>query len=215
LLTLSGDAVIANGVARLTPAAGGKHGALFTTVPAPVQNGFVSEFTVAFSNEGGAGDSDGHDGGDGVAFLISGSPLTQVGEGGLALGYGDLENVLVVELDTWRNVYDPSGNHVSVHWAKPDVAINDDSQTSLASNSAIANLSDGRPHRVRVDYAPGRLRVFVDDMTRPAIDTPLQLASRVRLRHGMAWLGFTGGTALAYENQDISGWRFTPSNSAH
>jgi len=74
---------------------------------------------------------------------------------------------VVVEFDTWDNAAltgDPNGNHVAIH-ASAGV-LNPDASNQLASETAIPNLKDGNPHRVRIGYEPtweyATLYVYID-----------------------------------------------------
>ncbi|GAM99333.1 cadherin domain/calx-beta domain protein [alpha proteobacterium U9-1i] len=206
---LLGDASFVAGALRLTPASGARRGGGFAPQPLALSRGFTSEFTLRITGQGGISDSAGRSGADGLAFVISGQPVNSLGQGGVALGYGGLTNALAIEFDTFRNVHDPSAMHVSVNRSRDGGDIYVDTQASIANSSAIPDLADGRPHRVRIDYAQGRLRVFIDNMSTPVIDTPLTLAQHVQLAGGVAWVGFTAGTDAAWEAHDITAWSVT------
>ena len=100
-------------------------------------------------------------GGDGLALVIHGDPAgpTALGRGGGDLGYGGLQDALVVEFDTWYNAgpvtLDLLQDHVSVQASSmrtgarvgPGIA----ARLGMARPAALA---DGAVHRVKVVYVP-------------------------------------------------------------
>ena len=53
----------------------------------------------------------------------------------------------------------------------------------------------------------GMLQVFVDDLSSPVLVTPLDLGSLLDLKHGRAWVGFTGATGLeTWQTTDVLSW---------
>ena len=61
-------------------------------------------------------------------------------------------------------------------------------------------------HRARVDYTPGALSLFIDDMNAAVLASAIDLSSLLSLDSGMAYVGFTAGTGGGYENHDILSW---------
>ena len=71
-------------------------------------------------------------------------------------------------------------------------------------------MSDAQPHTVKITYAPGILRVFLDDLNEPVMVVPLDLAATLQLTGGLAWVGFTAtaGGGANFEAHDVLDWRF-------
>jgi hypothetical protein len=123
------------------------------------------------------------------------------------LGYGSIDNSLAVKLDTYNSgvgggFNDPNENHVVID-------LNGSMEHSLgwrhrrASWPTARFIRHGSPR-----YAGGDLNVFLDDLSTPLLDAPLNLGALVPLSGGQAFVGLTGGTGAGYENQDILNWSF-------
>lgn len=195
---------------RLTPAASGQNGAAWFTaekqfVGLAFETTFQFQMSETYDPPGGS---------DGFVFLIQNhAPTYLVGTGG-SLGYDQLPNSLAVEFDTFQNsdVNDPSHSHVSVHtngtgpnsWAE---------SLSLGSYSTSPNLLDDTAvHTARIVYTPGSLSVYLDDMTAPKLTVAVDLAERLGLDAGKAWVGFTSATGGGWENHDILSWSYSTSS---
>jgi hypothetical protein len=87
--------------------------------------------------------------------------------------------------------------HVSVHTRglAPNSA---DEQFSIGSTTTIPRLTTGRPLQARITYRPGQLTVTL--MGKETLSVLLDLATRLSIPRGLAWLGFTAAT--------VSGARF-------
>jgi len=213
-LNLVGDAAQFDGRLRLTPSAENMTAWAWFASKQRLQTGFTTTFEFQITDIAGLVHPDsGEMGADGIAFVIQNwSPLILGETGGLHIGYTGLRNSVAIEFDTWWNnggvsgdQGDLNGNHVSVHTngTEPNSAHHD---FSLASTSAIPDLSDGGVHIVRIEYAPGMMLVFIDNLVNPALEVTLDLATILSLDAGQAWIGFTSATGAAYENHDILNW---------
>ncbi len=146
--------------------------------------------------------------------MIQNFSIPVVGPPAGFLGYHGLPNSLAVEFDTWMNqepgFLDPNGNHISVH--SRGTAPNSVSEAaSLGQATNIPFMKDGALHTVSINYTPGTLQVFMDNLTNPVLTIPnLNLANLLSLDNGSAWLGFTSGTGAAVENHDIYNWQLGP-----
>ena len=206
-LVLAGDAgVLGNGI-RLTAAQAWSRGAAWTATPRAVRDGFVASVSFSITDAGGVSDISGKTGADGLAFVIqseSGSPLGFAGE---EQGYGGITRSLAIEFDTWKNIGDPDGNHISVQ--SRGVSANSSlHQYSLGFALAPVDLSDGVVHAVRVEYIPGLLNVYLDGALALSVAVDLTNIGGVSILDsaGNAWLGFTAATGAAYENHDLLSW---------
>ncbi|GMF23012.1 unnamed protein product [Phytophthora fragariaefolia] len=96
-------------------------------------------------------------GGDGFAFVIHNDVQQELalGSGGMALGYGGLQNALAVEFDTWFNpeLLDVYENHISVHVSGTGGVVQPNHTYSLGSTSNIPDLAEDT-HIVRITYKP-------------------------------------------------------------
>jgi len=150
--------------------------------------------------------------GDGMAFVIQNSSVTALGEASFGIGYTDIANSVAVEFDTVRQGYsgDPGPFHVGVHSRGTERNSSHES-ASLGRFIPTFRLADGLVHVVKVEYVPGTLTVYLDDLADPALTVQVDLDATLRLDSGTAWVGFTASTEPGFrEAHDILSWSFTP-----
>jgi len=149
-----------------------------------------------------------------------------------------IDNSLAIEFDTYPNFpWDYIGdvnaaNHVAIQSCGTDPNTVDHTTTcNFAIQTAPVTLADGQPHTVQVEYNPGviiplaavaqaspppGLQVTIDGVA--VFDSPVQvdLSSLLALASATedsAFVGFTGATGGAVENNDILSWTFTSHGS--
>jgi hypothetical protein len=208
-LTLLGDADLTpDHRLRLTPAEGGKNGAAWFTAEKQFV-GLAFDTTFQFQLTGYENSPSG--GSDGFVFLLQNTTPTYLAGGGGTLGYDGLRNSLAVEFDTWQNseVNDPSPSHISVH--TNGTGSNGWSEAlSLGSyNTSPTVLDDSAVHTARITYTPGTLAVYLDNLTTPKLTVPVDLAEKLGLDAGKAWVGFTAATGGGWQNHDILNWTYS------
>jgi hypothetical protein len=71
------------------------------------------------------------------------------------------------------------------------------------------------PHAVGYKHGLGVLKVFVDDMSGPALTVPMNMGAFLDLEGGMAWVGFTASTGESYQNHEVLSWVFYERQSEH
>ncbi len=199
---LEGDTVIHGQTFRLTDAQNYKGGAVWSPTKQPVQNGFTTAFDFQVTNRGG---SDG--GGDGILFVIQNYSATASTDKN---DYNrlHLHNGLAVELDMWRNDYDPDGYHIAVISCPGDHGQEwQDHRYALAVSPNHPEMIDGRVHRVTISYTPGILQVWLDG--RFVVRAGVNLGTLVQLDQGRAWVGFAAWTGGAFENHFVGNWTYT------
>lgn len=214
LVGIGGAAPISANGFRVTFSAPYQAGAVWMVNKQAIANGFRTSFQFQISDIGGITDSTPfgpQQGGDGFAFVIQNFSIPVVGPPAGFLGYHGLPNSLAVEFDTWMNqengFLDPNDNHISVH--SRGVAPNSVSEAaSLGQATRIPFMKDGALHQAVINYVPGTLQVYLDDLTNPAVTvTSLDLSRLLILDNGTAWVGFTAATGAAWENHDIFNWQ--------
>ena len=218
-LVLNGSAAQVGSVLRLTPATGTDHykASAWHQNRQNVRNGFETTFQFQISERdaklGGA---------DGIAFVIQNQSLDALGAAGGGMGYGEdkttkakgISNSVAIELDTYMNPVhsDTTANSISVH--TNGTGPNNASETfSIGSVEANSDMSDGAVHTVKIVYVPGRLDIYLDDLTSPALSVRLNLNTTLDLFRGQAYVGFTSSLATARENHDILNWSFSPTRA--
>ena len=206
-LNFAGVSAFQNGnELRLTRAIESEIAQVWYADKVPVSGGFVAEFDLRISNPGGVPDWYGFLGADGFAFVIQNDNAFAFGASGSGMGYGGIPHSLAVEFDTWGHPFfgDPDSNHVSVQTLF-DLPNSHEPIASLGLNGNILELTSAAVIRARIEYAPGQLTVYVDDMINPALDIAVDL-TLLGLDNGTAWVGFTSSTGGAFENHDLLNW---------
>jgi len=154
---------------------------------------------------------------DGMTFVLQTQGATALGANGGNLGYagagpngsGGITPSVAVEFDTWQNSpFDINDNHVAI---LTNGVLNDlDPQTpygvtNCQPTGAFGCMSNGDVWSVWINYDGTNLNVAVADnsTTRPAnlISYPIDIASI--LGQSSAFVGFTAGNGLGYENHYI------------
>jgi hypothetical protein len=200
-------------------------GSAFYDQPVDVASGFTTTFVFRISQ----------DGADGFTFVIQNDPrgLTALGDDGTSLGYSGytipggnaIVNSIAVEFDTWLSgppANDTSANEVSIHTD----GVNDnryEEDFSLGNTTpTLVDMSDGAVHTVRIDYSPGTLSVYLDDLVTPLLVVPYEFGTGgthltgspvggLNLINGnAAYVGFTGTTGGVTEIHEILSWEFSP-----
>jgi len=229
-LTLAGNAGTTSTsdgtVLRLTPATSFQSGAAYSTTPVTLGNNatFSTRFQFRLTNPGG------WDPADGITFVL-GTSTTGLGATGGGMGYqGVSGNSVAIEFDTYNNAGDGLGdddgnssNHVAI-----------DTNGNL-TNTGLTNvynhqscgftngtppqslysvpgcMSNGDLWTANISYDGSSLTVTVTDPAEASSFTAIgsyaiNLASL--LGQNTAFVGFTTGTGLGWENHDIVNWTF-------
>lgn len=216
-IVLNGSAVRMHECIRLTPAERIKAGSAWLKPKQDIVNGFSTVFQFSITDPGDVFPPEITEdtGGDGFAFVIQGAGTDALGAPGGCIGYVGIPNSLAIEFDTWDNnesgqtfVRDVGDNHVSIHTmgVEPNSEVE---SLALGISPNMPWIDDGDVHTVRIEYIPGNLYVYVDDLESPVLGVQIFLDEVLELEDGQAWVGFTAATWDAYENHDILNWAFT------
>ena len=225
-LVMNGGASQASPVLRVTDANGNQAGTVFYDQAVGVVGGFETTFTFQLTNPtcGGA---------DGMSFVLHNDEdgLSALGDTGSAMGYSyyssspagtSIANSLVVEIDTWQSGGDISENEISVHTNGTGDNSHNEALSLGSVTPAGIDMSDGNVHTMRINYSPGTLDVYLDDMTTPVLSVTYDLtaggtysgggsAGGLSLINGTdAYVGFTAATGGCTENHDVLSWEFGP-----
>ena len=95
----------------------------------------------------------------------------------------------------------------------PVFAPEDASHPSFQAGPHLVDLV--YPHAVGYRHGLGVLKVFVDDMSGPALSVPMNFGAFLDLEGGMAWVGFTASTGASYQNHEVLSWVFYERRSEH
>lgn len=212
---LNGNAAKAGSVLRVTPSKSFQSGSAFLSSPISLlnQNSFSAFFQFRISNPGGATDTDGVQGADGLVFALQ-TVANTAGGGGGGIGFSGLPKSVGVEFDTWNNggTDQINGNHIGI-----------DINGNMASNPLVTitpTLNNGSIYSAWVDYDGmiDNLEVrLAQNSIRPAaplLSTIVDL--QAILGSSNAYVGFTSGTGAAYNDHDVLTFtfadQFTPIN---
>ncbi len=162
----------------------------------------------------------------------AGEGTAALGGAGDAIGYGvpdppqtgtPIPNSLAVEFDTYQNPpFDPNANHIAVQSCGTDPNTQDHdaicpdgnpANLGIVSDLGGITLADGNVHTAVLQYDPGTLSIFVDNLGTPLLVISVDLTTQLSLNNGSAWVGFTGATGGSVENNDILSWNFTPADA--
>lgn len=162
---LVGMAAVTNEGVRITPSTGTAVGRMSSNVPLD-----GSSFDISVGLKLSRGTDNGYlDGGpqgaDGIAMLFStGIDRTYLGRNGEGLGYDGLPNVVVVEVDAYRNPanFDRDPQHVALMVPVQGVTSSrhDDKNTVAMKQLPFELTADGSVYDFRVSYDGSRLNVF-------------------------------------------------------
>jgi hypothetical protein len=222
-LTLNDAATQVSPLLRVTSAALSERGSVYYDQAVSVGGGFDTTFVFEIANTTLGG-------GDGMTFIVQNDPagLAAIGNHASAMGYGGfattptvaIDNSLVVEIDTYGGAWgDLDDNHLSVHTG----GTGDNSQHEDFSIGRFmpATITDTGPHTVRINYVPGLLEVYFDDLVTPIISVPydfgtggtylnsgLPIGGLNLINGDMAFVGFTASNGGAFEDHDVISWTF-------
>lgn len=182
---------------RLTISAISQVGALYTSEPQSVGEGFDTTFQYAISPVTG--------GADGMTFIIQNDSPTALTSNGGQLGYHGTERSLVVEIDNYTNGNwaDPAGNHISIHGliGQPNSA------DEITASLGVVSVNVTGLHTMRVRYDGTTFEVYLDDLDNPLLSVDLNLEEY--LESDQAWVGFTGATGGLTQVHEVFSWSMT------
>jgi len=181
-------------------------GSVWYTTKQLIQEGFQTTFQFQITDLINSG-------GDGFAFVIQNNSISTLGYGGSGLGYSGIYNSLAIEFDTYKNSDEPNDNHISIQ--TNGTGPNNPAQAySIGSISTISKLSDTLVHTAKIEYVPGTMSVFLDNITTPVLTTSVNLSTTLSLDNGRAFVGFTSATGQDSEYHDLLNWSFISDNNS-
>ena len=213
---LLGSAKRVGSIVRLTDTLAYVTGALWTGGRVKLEKGFSTDFTFVISHGDDNAQMDGSSpGADGVSFVIQTAGQFQAGSDGQGVGYDDMPNCIAVEFDSYFNFAysDPNGSHCAVQTGRDKRCKGYHTAPYLLGiTSNIPELkADGKPYYARVEYVPGKLKVYLSRTTQlgqPVLEIDSFYVDQI-IPLGpsqSAWIGFTSATGHSWEQHDITSW---------
>ena len=223
-LNFIGYSSVKNNIINITPTQYYRTGAVWYKQLVSVNNGFQSYFDFKISDGKNHLDyEESEPGGDGFAFVIQNAGNNAVGSWGGGLGYAGIKNSLAIEFDTYQNfwpddsILDPSGNHIAVFSNGKEA--NKPYHTTSAQIGVTSNIplmkSSGTLYHSMIDYNNSTkiLSIYLDttgNFDKPVLEiNGIDFSTLLLLdKNTNAYIGFTSATGNAWENHDITSWRF-------
>ena len=213
-LSLVGDAGVVEGTPHALTLGSG---AVWNREPLSVADGFISAFRFRIQ-----GDALSKGTGGQIAFVIQNDGETTAAAGRC---HTVVSNSLVIELNLFESRCAggaEQGRSIDVQLnpvtpALPNLpnqanAINAATPGSSLGDAALRNigpLDDGLTHLILVEYTPGLLNVYLDNLIRPWLSVQVDLARSLNPDEGHAWLGFAA-TEPTLQKIEIIDWRYGP-----
>jgi hypothetical protein len=230
-LTLVGNATTTSGpncALQLTSASGGESGAGYSTTAVTLGAGdtFSSTFQFQITDPGGI------DPADGIVFVLS-AGSAGLGGSGLGIGYAGVGNSVGIEFDTYDNgdADGDSSNHIAIDEDGNVTDGNSESDQDLVNVYGVQTcdftgspstylspgcMSNGDVWSVTISYDGSNLSLTASDPAESSADmvyTSLPIDIGSFIGGSTAYVGFTSGTGLGYDNQDILSWQFANDTS--
>jgi len=123
----------------LTPAINFQRGSVWRQASTELGSSFDKTFRVYL----GSKDS----GSDGLVFVLQSAGLSALGDAGGYLGYRGVSPSIGVEIDTYRNSWDPTFDHLAVDL---DGTIDHRGHPAVQALASSENIEDGEEHELRV-----------------------------------------------------------------
>ncbi len=213
-LDFNGDAVQSGNIIILVPDAASSKGTVFHQTRQVITNGFKMKATLLI----GTGDSQP----GGLAFLIQNDSAGSGAIcGGCIRGFAGLYPAWAV---TFTGLWDATLNGgddglTGSNLNAIEIRSNDN---GTRADKAYVNMTnypsrggndryifDGVPHVLYIDYTPGNMDVYFDDMVTPKVSLAVDLnPSHLNLVNGGAFIGFSAGSGATFTYYHILDWYF-------
>jgi hypothetical protein len=184
-------------------------GAVWNREPLSVTNGFASAFRFRINGNAMRDSLQKH---ITLAFAIQNAGETAAAEGDC---HAVLPNSVVVDLNLFGDLsscQQERGIQLNRYRAGVPAAQNEALLLGRVGPEEIPPVDDGQTHLILVEYVPGQMNVYLDDLNRPLLSARIDLALSLDPNDGRAWLGFASPDA-ASQNLEIVEWWYWPISS--
>jgi hypothetical protein len=211
-----GSARLSNGKVILTDTALFQAGAVWSKEKFNVSASFDTRFgfTIYNGNDHNLLDG-GSPGADGVALVLSGGHMNQLGDNGMGIGYSGIDNAIAVEFDSYLNgaFSDPSASHIAVQVSnKKEVrGIHQLPYLRGMTFSGVPNMvADSSIYHARVKLQNGLMSVWLSKdraLGEPLLTVPLKIESELNMNaDGLAWVAITSATGFSSQFHELTYW---------
>jgi hypothetical protein len=193
---------------RLTPDSGGMNGTAWFRKRVDASSGFSTTFGSQFIALNA-----GNTGADGMSFIFQNQPQGTGTFPSVEHENGLTSNALNVKFDSYQNLGDLSAAVIQVRAGSNVLATSD-----LRSFPKLVNLlgadpgdltmnsGSTRPYQIRIDYVPGDLDVYFDNvLVIDSVDVNLVDIGAADAA-GTGYVGFSARTGGQFESHDITSW---------
>jgi Family of unknown function (DUF6055) len=205
-LSFAGNAGVAEGE---RPALQLRAGAVWNREPLGVTNGFASAFRFRIN---GNAMRDSLQQRIALAFAIQNAGETATAEGDCR---AILPNSVVVDLNLFGDLsscWQERGIQLNRFQAGMPAAQNASFLLGRVGPEEMPLLDDSQTHLILVEYVPGQLNVYLDDLNIPLLSAQVDLALSLDPDDARAWLGFAS-LGAASQNLEIVEWWYWPVSS--
>ncbi len=192
-----------------------------------INNGFnvFFKFTVYNPTIGNGGKDDGgYPGADGFAFVMQTQSNTALGEIACDIGYAGIRNAFVIEFDQYHNTnekgnnyLDNDANHIAIQYAKNSIVSAEHFPQYNLMKKRSNIKSDSTIYYCKVVYDKDNMNfeLYVD--TAKKFETPFISINNFNMQDyfdttGGVYFGFSGGTGLHTQVQEILDWEICEYN---
>ena len=178
-----------------------------------VKKNFITTFKFFIRNGSNNFQQDGSlPGADGIAFVLQNHNYPTIGDKGGSIGYTGITNSMAIEIDLFRNDWDPNGNHIAVqtYGEKPNTADHRKTSACMGVFDNCIEIQNDSTYFVKIDYNYDikTLKIYLDSTeefkTDPFTIDNIDLANLLKLEDGeYIYIGYTSGTGTAFQEHYI------------
>jgi hypothetical protein len=200
-LILQADAAVESAKLRLTAAKKSQRGGLWLGSKQAVDSPFDTTFQFQITDQC-------HYGGNGFSFVIQNNATPVLGGFGHDAGFWGVSNLVAINFRTYHYSRRQFVKYDDITVIAGDTTVWSGKCTNCVAATTNVTYSDHAIHTARITYTPGELAVYLDNLGTPVLTASLNLAERVNLDNGKAWVGFTAATGGDCQNHDVLSWFF-------
>jgi hypothetical protein len=146
--------------------------------------------------------------------VIQNNPTPLLGGFGHSAGFWGVSNLVAVNFRTYHYLGGKFVKFDEISVITGDTTVWSSQCTNCVATVTNVTYSDHAVHTARITYTPGELAIYLDNLGSPVLRAALNLAERINLDNGKAWVGFTSATGGDCQNHDLLSWFFNGKSQA-